>query len=79
MGASTVVAIQTQGRANMDRMVWTYRMEYSPDCATFIRVLDVSGNNRVWTSDLLFRQNQNLTYHSPFSLSSISKSGKSVF
>ena len=49
MSVSTVVAIQTQGRYStaVDRWVYTYRVEYSQDCATFNKLLDANGNNQV--------------------------------
>jgi len=50
MNVSTVIAIQTQGRANLDRWVFTCRVEYSHDCSTFNRLLDADGNNQVTVS-----------------------------
>ena len=48
MNVSTVFAIQTQGRdAVWERWVYTYRIEYSQDCNTFINVLDGNGNSQV--------------------------------
>ena len=47
MNVSTVFAIQTQGRADYDRWVNTYRVQYSQDCTTFNNLLDVDGNNQV--------------------------------
>jgi len=60
MNISAVVAIQTQGRANDDRWVVTYRVEYSQDCTTFYRVLDADGNNRVRKSDCLHKSSSKL-------------------
>ena len=56
MHVSTVVAIQTQGRAQIlvDRWVWTYRVEYSRDCVKFNSVLDVNGNNKVPRCHVLY-------------------------
>jgi len=67
MNISAVVAIQTQGRANDDRWVVTYRVEYSQDCATFYRVLDADGNDRVRISDCL----QTSSSKSKFYISSV--------
>lgn len=47
MNVSSVLAIQTQGGANMDRWVKTFRIEYSQDCVTFNKVLDIDGNDLV--------------------------------
>jgi len=55
MNMSTVVAMQTQGRANLDRWVYTYRLEYSQDCVTFNRLLSVDGNNQVHVLQVLFK------------------------
>jgi len=43
MNVSAVFAIQTQGRnATFERWAFTYRVEYSEDCNTFNKVLDVA-------------------------------------
>jgi len=54
MNLSTVFAIQTQGGANMDRWVSTFRIEYSQDCANFSRVFDLVGNTQVRTFFIKF-------------------------
>ena len=54
MNLSTVFAIQTQGGANIDRWVSTFRIEYSQDCANFSRVLDLAGNTQVRLCVILF-------------------------
>ena len=69
LNVSAVVAIQTQGRANDNRWVVTYRVEYSQDCATFNRVLDADGNNRVRKPDLL-----NSSSKSTYDISSVFQS-----
>jgi len=62
MNVSTVFAIQTEGQDSMDRWVTTFRIEYSQNCATFSRVLDVGGNNRVRLFWICFDILQSLTY-----------------
>ena len=42
-----MVAIQTQGRDSTDAWVTSFRLQYSPDCATFNDLLGVNGNNQV--------------------------------
>ena len=47
MSASLVVGIQTQGRADIDHWVKTFRIEYSQDCVQFTKLLDVTGTDMV--------------------------------
>jgi len=47
MNVSSVVDIQTQGRADKDEWVTSYRLEYSEDCVHFIRAVYTQGNNKV--------------------------------
>jgi len=47
MIVSSVLAIQTQGQADMGRWVKTFRLEYNQDCVTFNSVLDIDGNDQV--------------------------------
>ena len=47
MKVSSVVGIQTQGRADIDQWVKTFRIEYSQDCVHFTSLLDVTGTDMV--------------------------------
>jgi len=47
MYASSVVGIQTQGRADIDQWVKTFRIEYSRDCVHFTSLMGVNGNDMV--------------------------------
>jgi len=47
MYASSVVAIQTQGRADLDQWVKTFRIEYSQDCVHFTSLMGVNGTDMV--------------------------------
>jgi len=44
---STVLAIQTKGRAGSGQWVESFRLEYSQDSATFNSIMDANGNNHV--------------------------------
>jgi len=47
MHVSTVFAVQTQGRGDMDHWIESFRLEYSQDCVSFNSMLNVNGNNHV--------------------------------
>lgn len=47
MYVSKVIAVQTQGRGDMDQWIESFRLEYSQDCATFNSLLNGNGYNHV--------------------------------
>jgi len=53
MNVSAVFAIQTEGRADMEQWVTSYRVEFSQDCNTFNYLTDVHGNNKVLIINIL--------------------------
>jgi len=47
MNVSSVVDVQTQGRADKDEWMTDFRLEYSEDCVNFIRALGLDGSDKV--------------------------------
>jgi len=47
LALSTVVAVETQGKAGGIARVTSYRLQYSVDCGAFSGVLDAAGNEAV--------------------------------
>ena len=47
MNLSTVFAVQTQGRGDVDQRTNSFRFEYSNDCVTFNSLINVNGDNHV--------------------------------